>query len=63
MNVDSIKSWLRWIHYLSVFYYAFEAMITSELNGTTFELTVRGGRGTGAGRGGAGVPWTTRGEP
>lgn len=44
MNVDSIKSWLRWIHYLSVFYYAFEAMITSELNGSTFELTVRGRR-------------------
>ena len=33
VNVNSIPAVLRWIHYLSVFFYAFEAMMTTELNG------------------------------
>lgn len=32
--------WLAWIHYLSVFYYAFEAMITSELSGQLYSFQV-----------------------
>jgi len=31
---------LRWLHYLSVFYYAFEAMITNELNGQMYDFRV-----------------------
>lgn len=38
VNVTSIPVVLRWIHYLSVFYYAFEAMLTTELNGAKFLL-------------------------
>jgi hypothetical protein len=38
VNVTSIPEALRWIHYLSVFYYAFEAMLTSELAGRSFTL-------------------------
>jgi ABC-type multidrug transport system permease subunit len=33
VNVNSIPDWISWIHYLSVFYYAFEAMMTTELSG------------------------------
>ena len=29
------------MHYLSVFYYAFEAMVTSEINGMVFDFRVR----------------------
>lgn len=36
VNVNSIPAVLRWIHYLSVFFYAFEAMLTTELNGQTY---------------------------
>jgi ABC-type multidrug transport system ATPase subunit len=36
VNVNSIPAALRWIHYLSPFYFAFEAMTTSELNGQSF---------------------------
>ena len=31
---------LSWLHYLSVFYYAFEAMITNELNGQLYDFQV-----------------------
>lgn len=34
---------LSWLHYLSVFYYAFEAMITNELNGQLYDFQVRWG--------------------
>lgn len=31
---------LAWIHYLSVFYYAFEAMITNEMSGQLYSFQV-----------------------
>lgn len=40
VNVSSIPAYLRWIHYLSVFFYAFEAMITNEMTGRTFTFMV-----------------------
>lgn len=39
VNVNSIPEWIRWIHYLSVFYYAFEAMVTSEILGGNYDFT------------------------
>jgi len=36
VNVNSIPPVLRWIHYLSVFFYAFEAMLSTELKGVPF---------------------------
>ena len=36
VNVNSIPAVLRWIHYLSVFFYAFEAMMSTELMGVPF---------------------------
>jgi ABC-type multidrug transport system ATPase subunit len=36
VNVNSIPAVLRWIHYLSVFFYAFEAMLSTELMGVPF---------------------------
>jgi hypothetical protein len=35
-------AWIRWVHYLSVFYYSFEAMITSELTGLVFTFQASG---------------------
>ncbi len=40
VNVNSINPVLAWIHWLSQFFYAFEAMIQNELNGGTFDLVV-----------------------
>jgi ABC-type multidrug transport system permease subunit len=42
VNVSSIPKALRWLHYLSVFYYAFEAMITGELNGQLYDFQAAG---------------------
>ena len=36
VNVNSIPAVLRWIHYLSVFFYAFEAILSTELMGVPF---------------------------
>lgn len=38
VEVDSITPVLRWIHWLSQFYYAFEAMITTEMNQNKYNL-------------------------
>jgi len=40
VNVDSISPVLRWIHWLSQFFYAFEAMIQNELNGGRYDLVL-----------------------
>ncbi|KAL4457602.1 hypothetical protein ABPG75_012467 [Micractinium tetrahymenae] len=42
VNVNSIPAWIRWVHYLSIFYYAFEAMITGELSGMVFTFQAYG---------------------
>ena len=36
VKIDTIPAVLRWLHYLSPFFYAFEAMLSSELNGGLF---------------------------
>lgn len=41
MNVESMPDAISWIHYLSVFYYAFEAMVTNEINGLIFTFQAR----------------------
>ena len=43
VNVSSIPAVLRWIHYLSVFFYAFEAMISTELAGMSFTFLYQSG--------------------
>ncbi len=40
--MGSIPVALRWIHYLSVFYYAFEAMLVTELVGSAFDFVAAG---------------------
>ena len=42
VQISSVPSALAWLHYLSVFYYAFEAMITSEAGGLSFTLEAAG---------------------
>lgn len=43
VNVSSIPAVLRWIHYLSVFFYAFEAMLSTELAGMSFTFLYQSG--------------------
>jgi ATP-binding cassette, subfamily G (WHITE), member 2 len=40
VNVDSIPASIRWVRYLSVFYYAFEAIFTSQLVGEAFDFEI-----------------------
>lgn len=58
VNIDSIPAFLRWIHYLSIFFYAFEAMITNEMTGRTFSFNV-----SGVGRGALPTEWRTAAPP
>lgn len=43
-HLTPAAGWIRWVHYLSIFYYAFEAMITGELSGMVFTFQVGGCR-------------------
>lgn len=43
VNVNSIPAVLRWIHYLSVFFYAFESMMSTELKGQSFTFLYQSG--------------------
>jgi hypothetical protein len=43
VNVSSIPGVIRWIHYLSVFFYAFEAMVSTELTGMSFTFLYQAG--------------------
>jgi ABC-type multidrug transport system permease subunit len=38
VNISSIPEWIRWLHYLSVFYYAFEAMVMTEILGGSYDF-------------------------
>ena len=40
-DVDTITPVLRWLHYLSVFYYSFESMVVNEVSGLVFQFSVR----------------------
>ena len=40
-DVDTITPVLRWLHYLSVFYYSFESMVINEVSGLVFQFSVR----------------------
>ncbi|KDD71489.1 hypothetical protein H632_c4927p0, partial [Helicosporidium sp. ATCC 50920] len=42
VQISSIPAWLSWMHYLSLFFYAFEAMITSQINGKEFTFNAAG---------------------
>ena len=41
VNVQDIPIWLRWGRFLSVFYYAFEPLISNEVQGLTIVYDVR----------------------
>eukprot|EP00891_Asterochloris_glomerata_P008052 jgi/Astpho2/8052/Aster-03001 len=40
VNVASIPGWLRWLQYLSIFHYAFQAMLINELQGLLLDFAV-----------------------
>lgn len=45
VNVASITPALRWVHYLSVFFYGFEALTSNELSGISLTFTAPSGGG------------------
>ena len=40
VNVGAMPVVLRWLHYLSVFFYGFQALVVNEVSGLTFNLQV-----------------------
>eukprot|EP00887_Chlorella_sp_A99_P006677 scaffold3.g6677.t1 len=40
--VRGIPAWIRWLHYLSLFYYAFTSLMINELAGLTLNFSVEG---------------------
>eukprot|EP00732_Lithocolla_globosa_P001274 Lithocolla_globosa_v1_NODE_606_length_3612_cov_5.933652.p1 type:complete len:926 gc:universal NODE_606_length_3612_cov_5.933652:2939-162(-) len=42
VNKDELPAWLAWIVYLNPMYYAFEALVTNEMNGFTITQEVNG---------------------
>lgn len=42
VNPNSIPVWIRWIRYISPLSYAFEAMLSTQLGGESFELSAEG---------------------
>ena len=40
VSVDSITVVLRWLHYLSAFYYGFESLVINEISGLVFAFQV-----------------------
>lgn len=44
VNVQSIPGWIAWLHYFSLFYYAYDILTTNEAAGLIWSIEVRGGR-------------------
>ena len=42
VNVASIPGWIRWLHYLSPFYYAYSALISNEMSSLLLNFIVKG---------------------
>ncbi|KFM28717.1 putative ATP-dependent permease [Auxenochlorella protothecoides] len=42
VNVASIAAWIRWLHYASVFFYAYTALITNEVATLSLDFVVEG---------------------
>jgi ABC-2 type transporter len=42
VDIQSVAAWLRWLHYLSIFFYAFESLLVNELSGLFFSVSVAG---------------------
>jgi ABC-type multidrug transport system ATPase subunit len=42
VNATSMPSWIRWLHYLSVFYYGYTALITNEMVPLLLDFVVEG---------------------
>lgn len=40
VNVASIAAWIRWLHYASVFFYAYTALITNEVATLSLDFVV-----------------------
>jgi hypothetical protein len=41
-NVDSIPAWIRWLHYLSPFFYGYSALVTNEVASLSLNFTLDG---------------------
>ncbi|KDD77010.1 ABC-2 type transporter, partial [Helicosporidium sp. ATCC 50920] len=42
VNVASIPGWIRWLHYLSLFYYAYSALMINELSDLLLNFVLQG---------------------
>lgn len=42
VNVASIPGWIRWLHYLSVFFYAYSTLMTNEVATLSLDFAVQG---------------------
>ncbi len=40
VNVASIPAWIRWLHYVSLFYYAYASLITNEVATLSMDFVV-----------------------
>ncbi len=40
-NVASIPPWINWLHYLSLFFYAYSSLLTNEVAGLLLNFVVR----------------------
>ena len=40
VNVASIPGWIRWLHYLSLFFYAYASLITNEVANLSMDFVV-----------------------
>ncbi|BDA44712.1 probable broad substrate specificity ATP-binding cassette transporter at C-terminar half [Coccomyxa sp. Obi] len=42
VNIAAVTVWLRWVHYLSVFFYGFESLIVNEMSGINLLFAAQG---------------------
>jgi hypothetical protein len=43
VNPESMPDWIRWTHYLSIFFYAYSALMINEMTGIKIDFAVRHG--------------------
>jgi hypothetical protein len=49
VNPESMPDWISWSHWLSIFFYAYSALMINELTGIKIDFAVGGGGGGGGG--------------
>jgi hypothetical protein len=47
VNPESMPDWISWSHWLSIFFYAYSALMINELTGIKIDFAVGGGGGGG----------------